>query len=258
MTSAYAIPPGDWLTHLRRETDSFASVASISPLAAHVPAYPDFTVETLSAHIGRALRIFAPLISAEPGSEEGPPAGQAVIDWLRAGLEPLLTALREVSPDKLVSFPHRAGERPAGLIAPLLAVEVGVHRWDVESVLGEHAAIPAELAGRAIDSVFENFVPRLASSGVEPIGGTLRLRASDTDASWRVSTQDGRLIAGRDHGDSADATTEVSATAENLALLVWKRKPLALTGAQVTGDAGVLRRFLTVDYVPDPRTTAAH
>jgi hypothetical protein len=45
-----------------------------------------------------------------------------------------------------VSFPHHTGDQPAGLIAPLLAVEVGVHRWDVKSVLGEHQPIPPDLA----------------------------------------------------------------------------------------------------------------
>jgi hypothetical protein len=42
------------------------------------------------------------------------------------------------------------------LIAPLLAVEVGVHRWNLESVLGEHDAIPPDLAAREVDSVIEN------------------------------------------------------------------------------------------------------
>ncbi len=78
-----------------------------------------------------------------------------------------------------MAFPHDAGDRPAALIAPLLAVEVGVHRWDLESVLGEHDAIPPDLAAREVDSVIENFVPRLASTGVTPIGGTVRLRATD-------------------------------------------------------------------------------
>lgn len=49
--------------HVRRETVRFVEVAARSPLRAHVPAYPAFTVETLSAHIGRALRIFPTIIS---------------------------------------------------------------------------------------------------------------------------------------------------------------------------------------------------
>ena len=70
--------------HVRRETDRFVEVAARSPLRAHVPAYPAFTVETLSAHIGRALRIFNTIISG--GSYRADevieaPAGAAVVEW---------------------------------------------------------------------------------------------------------------------------------------------------------------------------------
>jgi hypothetical protein len=47
---------GEWLAHLRREASRFVEVAARSPLQVHVPSYPAFTVETLSAHIGRVLR----------------------------------------------------------------------------------------------------------------------------------------------------------------------------------------------------------
>jgi Mycothiol maleylpyruvate isomerase N-terminal domain len=132
------------LEHVRREALRFAEVAARSPLPAHVPAYPAFTVETLTAHIGRVLRGFPALLA--PGSEAAPqeaPDGPAVIEWASGGLEPLLTLLSEIPPETPVTFPHGRGERPASRIAPLLAVEVGVHRWDLETVLGEHDPVPA-------------------------------------------------------------------------------------------------------------------
>ena len=55
-TSTAVTPTVSWLAHLRRETERFAVVVRQSPLRAHVPAYPAFTVETLTAHISRALR----------------------------------------------------------------------------------------------------------------------------------------------------------------------------------------------------------
>ena len=58
-----------------------------------------------------------------------------------------------------MSLPHQVGDRPAGLIAPQVTVEVGVHRWDVESVLGEHVPIPSDLAVQDVESVFINFAP---------------------------------------------------------------------------------------------------
>ena len=251
----------EWLAHLNRETGWFVEAADRSPLVAHVPTYPAFTVASLSAHIGRALRIFQAVISGGSYSEGqviDVPAGPAVTGWVQAGLGPLATALAEVEPDRPVTFPHGAGERPAALIAPLLAVEVGVHRWDVESVLGDHRPIPADLAIREVESVFENFVPRLASTGVAPIGGDVRLRATDAPASWDISVQDGRLLAGRTAGEPGDAAVTVSAPVEDLALIVWKRWPPPRPGVQVSGPVDVLKRFLATDYIPDPRTTPEH
>ena len=134
MSNALAASPASaqaFPAHVRRETGRFLEVAARSPLQAHVPAYPAFTVETLFAHIGRVLRIFHTILCAGSDRQDEAiqaPTGPAIIEWVQAGLEPLLTVLEEVPPDTLVTFPHGTGDRPAALIAPLLAVEIGVHR----------------------------------------------------------------------------------------------------------------------------------
>jgi uncharacterized protein (TIGR03083 family) len=249
-----------WLAHLERETKRFAQVVRQSPLAAHVPAYPDFTVHSLAVHIGRVLRLFQSVLAA--GSADNPdievPDGGEVTDWVLAGLDPLVKLLGETPADKPVPFPHQTGDRPAGLIAPLLAVEVGVHRWDVETVLGEHVPIPADLALREVENVFANFVPRLAGSGVAHIGGTVSLRASDVRAAWRVHVTDGRLVTEPVPDGPADASVTVTGAAQDIALLVWKRALPPRPELDVAGDVSVLKRFLVTDYIPDPRTTAAH
>jgi uncharacterized protein (TIGR03083 family) len=260
-TSTAAPPTVSWLAHLEREAERFATVVRQSPLRAHVPAYPDFTVHSLAAHIGRGLRQFHAIVApGEASPSLDAPDGEEVADWILAGLGPLVTVLREVPPDQPVAFPHDAGDRPAGLIAPLLAVEVGVHRWDVESVLGDHAPIPAELAVQEVESVFANFVPRLAGSGVADIGGTVWLRATDTTAAWTARVDDGRLTTERAPGapDSASGTVIVTAPAQDIALLVWKRALPPRPELDVAGNTDVLKRFLVTDYIPDPRTTPAH
>jgi uncharacterized protein (TIGR03083 family) len=249
------------LAHIERETRRFVEVGARSPLGAHVPTYPAFTVETLAVHIGRGLRIFHTIASG--GTYEATevipaPQGPAAIEWVEEALEPLLTLLREVPADKPVTFPHGAGEFPASAVAATLAVEVGVHRWDLESVLGDHAPIPAELAIGEIEKVFENYAPRLAGAGVAPIGGTVQLRATDTDVAWQAHVDDGRLQAARSKGDGDGADVLVSAPIEDLALIVWKRWPPPRPGVEITGPVDVLKRFLSIDYIPDPRTTPAH
>jgi uncharacterized protein (TIGR03083 family) len=259
-------PTEAFVGHIERETRQFLDVAGRSPLAATVPTYPAFTVETLTAHVGRALRIFHDIVSTGSYSEDEPvpaPDGEAVLEWTEAALDPLLSLLTVTPPDTLVPLPHQQGERPVSFVASSLAVEVGVHRWDVESALGEHAPIPAELAATEIDKVFEVYVPRLAGQGVPPLGGTLALVATDTDIQWHASVEDGGLRAGRTDGrvageGSVDADVVVRATTEDLALLVWKRWLAPRSGLEVTGSSQVLDAFSAIDYIPDPRTTPAH
>ena len=254
-------PVGTSIGHVRRETSRFVEVAARSPLEVHVPAYPAFTVETLSAHIGRALRIFHDILAGQAVSLDRlpqAPAGSAVIEWVEAGLDPLGRLAAEVDPDTPVPFPHDAGDRPARQVPASLAVEIGVHRWDVESVLGDHATTPEDLAVSEIETVFANFVPRLASSGVAPIGGTVHLHATDAAITWSVSVQDGRLVTGRLEAGAQGGDVTVSATAADLALVVWKRALPPRAGVDVVGRDEVLRRFLSTDYIPDPRTTPAH
>ena len=257
-TSTTISPTARWLTHLRRETERFAEVVRESPLRAHVPAYPDFTVHSLAAHIGRGLRLFHAIATGGEQPALEVPDGADVSDWVLAGLAPLVTALGEIPPDQLVPFPHDTGDRPAGLIATVLAVEVGVHRWDVESVLGEHAPIPADLAVQEVENVFGNFVPRLAGSGVADIGGTVWLQATDTEAAWSARVSDGRLTTERAADAPADAAVSVTGTAQDIALLVWKRALPPRAELDVAGNVEVLKRFLVTDYIPDPRTTPAH
>jgi uncharacterized protein (TIGR03083 family) len=256
-----SIPPvAPWLAHLRREAERFAQVVTQSPLRAHVPAYPDFTVYSLAIHIGRVLRLFHGIV-ADGGGEylaAEVPDDEDVADWVLAAVDPLVELLSQVPPDKPVRLPHQAGERPAGLLAPQVTVEVGVHRWDVESVLGEHAPIPSDLAVQEVESVFANFVPRLAASGVADIGGTVWLQTTDTGAAWSARVSDGRLVTEHAPSGPHDIAVTVTGTAQDIALLVWKRALPPRPELDVAGSADVLKRFLVTDYIPDPRTTPAH
>lgn len=74
-----------------------------------------------------------------PDLVTGPPSGTA----------PTSSTTRSTPSWRII--PERELQRATrpGLIAPLLAVEVGVHRWNVETVLGQHAAGQRGDAGRA-------------------------------------------------------------------------------------------------------------
>lgn len=213
-TSASAPPAAPWLAHLRREAERFAEVVAQSPLRVHVPAYPDFTVHSLAAHIGRALRLFRGIITTGSGEYQpvGAPDGEDVAGWVLAAVDPLVT----------------------------------------------HVPIPSDLAAQEVESVFANFVPRLAGSGVADIGGAVGLQTTDTAAAWSARVSDGRLVTERAPDGPSGTAVVVTGTAQDIALLVWKRAVPPRPELDVTGSAVVLKRFLATDYIPDPRTTPAH
>jgi hypothetical protein len=93
---------------------------------------------------------------------------------------------------------------------------------------------------------------------VADIGGTVLLRAADTDAAWSVRVSDGRLTTERAPAGPSSASVVVAGAAQDIALLVWKRAVPPRPELDVTGSADVLKRFLVTDYIPDPRTTPAH
>ena len=78
-----------------------------------------------------------------------------------------------------------------------------MHRWDVETVLGQHVPIPPDLAVREVENVFANFAPRLAGSGVADIGGTVWLRTTDTPSAWSAHVDNGRLLTEQAPADPA-------------------------------------------------------
>lgn len=249
------------LEQVEEETLRFVEVARHSPFDAVVPTYPAFSVATLSAHVGRVLRVFRDVVvdgAVTDGDPFAAPSGPEVFDWLVEGLEPALHALREVDTDALLYLPRRTVASSPSEVASALLVEVGVHRWDLESVIGAHAPIPTDLAVRAIDSVVENFVPLLASAGVESIGGKVRVQATDSPDGWSFAVVDGALRAERASNTNFGADVMVSGAAAELALIVWKRSSFLQRAVNVVGPIGVFTRLLEIDYVPNPLTTAAH
>jgi hypothetical protein len=109
-----------------------------------------------------------------------------------------------------------------------------------------------------VENVFANFVPRLAGSGVADIGGTVWLRTTDTASAWSARVAGGRLVTEQAPDDPGDTAVVATGTAQDIALLVWKRAVPPRPELEVTGSADVLKRFLATDYIPDPRTTPAH
>lgn len=242
------------LAHIWRETTRFAQLATREPLSLPVPSYPAFTVETLTAHVGTTLRsLQAALTGQRVAGEIQPPRGPAVIEWMGAGLDPVLKLLRDAKPDELVPFPPGTGTRRAALLAPLLAVQLALHRWDLESVRGEYSATPPDLAVAEIETALAADAAHLTGPAVSPIGGVVQLRASDVGIGWATWVTRGRLVTRRLTGKNVAPDVVASARAQDLALMLWNRAAPQWPRVRVSGASDVLTRFLRIGYVPDPR-----
>ena len=128
------------VTHVDREARRCIEVATRSPLTAHVPSYPAYTVETLTAHIGKTMRIFHAVLSrtSPPSQPErsplplGPPSSTGRRRSSTAAQRPVEGRAR---PDVQFLGGRRGQTASGGTLISSLAVEVGLHRWDLESVL---------------------------------------------------------------------------------------------------------------------------
>jgi hypothetical protein len=98
-----------------------------------------------------------------------------------------------------------------------------VHRWDVESVLGDHAPIPADLAVQEVESVFANFVPR---------GGQMR---------WRVARHANSLRKRRWIMPSSNDSLHLAIALDSAGWhpAAW-REPAARPGEPLTPKYGLL------------------
>ena len=145
----------------------------------------------------------------------------------------LLETLREFDPaaetytlsesDKTVGFWHRRQ-----------LFETLVHLWDLRSAADSDAPPPAEVEPEVhadgVAELFDVFLPRARL--LAPLGGIIRLEATDTGDSW---------VFGNDwqRDDPEIPTATVRGTASELLLYVWNRTDRV----ERAGDLDALRRF---------------
>lgn len=160
-----------------------------------------------------------------------------LVQWYEDGLLELLQVLRDTPDD--ARFWTFDPTRPAiAFLRRRMAHETAVHRWDCEAAYGDPAPIPPRLAADGIDELLTVYLPAWGA----PNGGgeTVALEAADTGSSWWLRIGNGTLTTARPAGD-ADAL--VRASANDLLLALWGRRPL--DDLATAGDLGPLRRLLS-------------
>lgn len=227
------------------------AVARPGALGRPVAACPGWTVHDLVRHLGAVQASWTLILRAagkRPDEDELRAAhdvGDDLIGWWRERSAGLVRQLSELAPDA-PSWCWWNPERGATAadVASRQAHEALVHRWDAEHAAGSVHPTDPTLAADGVDEFATRF---LGGDGWSGPSGVLALRSEDTRHEWRFGcgsaspAADGRprwLVDKR----ALPLAAVVTASAETLDLMLWRRVPLDPDRTQ--GDAELLSAFL--------------
>ncbi|MFF7633072.1 maleylpyruvate isomerase family mycothiol-dependent enzyme [Kitasatospora sp. NPDC008050] len=239
-----------------RSTAFRAAVAAAPSLDVQVPACPEWTLFDLVEHLGGGDRFWAAVVSAGPG--DAPPAEataaraalevprerEALLAWLAASTQLLLSALREAGPRSgcWTWWPVSQSPRNSGAVARHRVQETAVHTYDAQVTVGAPQPLPAEVA---LDGVEEFLFTCCATPSAWPHKPTAFDFHATEGRSWRLTVDgDGarstRIPApGATTGEGLDAAgASIHGTAGELVLFCYNRIPAG--SMHVDGDAGLL------------------
>jgi uncharacterized protein (TIGR03083 family) len=234
----------EWLHH---EGTALGDAADGVDPDVPVGIVPDWSLRESVRHIGGIHRWAATMVREErterwdttllevvggrwPGDDE-------LVDWYRAGLAALLTAIRSAPPD-FDGWAFLPAPSTRAFWARRQAHETAIHRADVQSCSEAVSAYDAAFAADGVDEILFGFAQR--RNDLPPDPPVLRLEATDVDRVWTARLGPERVDAATDAEAAvtpmADCT--VRAPASDLYLLLWNRRHA--TSAEVTGDPTVL------------------
>lgn len=245
---------------LTDQTEQLRDVVRESDPATPVPTCPGWTIGALVRHLAGGQRWAAEIVGTRATA---PPDDRSFRDVTRAEEESsraldqqlaessaaLAAALRGAGPDAPVWTP--LGPGTAAFFARRFAHETAVHRADATLAAGRPYALEPEIVVDAVDEwlelgslpqMLDLFPERRALIGP---GRTVHLHATDSpaalDAEWVVDLTGAVPTWRRAHEKSAVA---VRGPLTDLLLLVYGRRGVAGTGAEVFGDRDLLDSWL--------------
>ncbi|GAA1873269.1 maleylpyruvate isomerase family mycothiol-dependent enzyme [Pseudonocardia ailaonensis] len=240
----------DFATHctqIRTQTELLTALDG-ADLRAPVPSCPGWTLGALVRHVGGGHRWAAELVRTrateflddeQVRKVDGDDSGPLPVDWLRAGADELVAALREAGPAAKVWVPFRYDS--ASFFARRFAHETLLHRADACLAAGRAFEAGREIALDAVDewleldAIPEHFALTPSKREVLGAGRTLVLQASDSGVSWFVDLT-GDVITWR--RGSGGAAAGLRAPLTTLLLVLYRRLPL--DAAEVTGERPLL------------------
>jgi uncharacterized protein (TIGR03083 family) len=214
---------GDYISALRWNGNAAAQATRETSMETAVPSCPEWNLRDLAGHLGSHHRWVAGNLDQPPDGDpfkmrEGPPADEAIPDWLAEGAEMLATKLEATDPAKpcwtWVPFDQSVGfwsRRTTDGFDPALAAD-GVD---------EYLGILGAFRGRRF-----------------PEAGSIHLHTTDTPGEWLVRLDAEGVHLTREH---AKGDVAIRGSASEVLLVLMGRK--TMNAVDVFGEAPLFERF---------------
>ena len=253
------LSPGDYLRHLRSDSDRLRAVLADCDPAARVPGCPDWTAADLLGHHGGVLEFWATIVEQRPAGpdesrdEPAPPTSYA--DRLahhEAQTERLVAALGAADPAEAAWT--WSAEQTVGFTFRRQAHEALIHRLDAEQTAGAVTPLDAELAADGVDEALDIMFGGTPGWG-SFAGGGRHVRVDITDRDESIWVETGRFTGtdpenGTTYDEDDIAKVEprdgepdavVAGPAAALDAWLWRRG--SADEITVTGDEAVVAHF---------------
>ena len=228
----------------RQDADALLSTAA-TDWGRPIPHCPEWDAAELVRHTGSIFAWMGAIISSRERviRRTLDPAPEQRVDlssWYLTQLDRTLALLASADPESKTWTFSSSGNRRVEWWIRRLAVEVAIHRWDVEHAVGvDGGSTPRPLdravATAGIGEFMVEFLPELLSQeSVVGLHGTLQLQPSDDGEGWWTDL-DARSSS---PGVRAAATCTIRAT--NSDLLLWLNNRRRADSLAASGDLRVL------------------
>ncbi len=213
-----------------------------------VPHCPAWDAAGLVGHMGGILQWMAAVVSSgdRVSRRTLPPPPDEPTDlpvWYSTCLEETLAVLGSADPDTETWTFSTIGNRRVAWWHRRLAVELAIHRWDIQHAVALDGGAPpphldGSVASAGVEEFLTEFLPGLlAQDGVEGLAGTLHLHVLDGSADWWIDLDaDGSAL-------PAGITAATTVSGGQSGLLLWLTNRRSLDTLEVTGNRQIADRW---------------
>lgn len=243
----------DYAGHVEQLSTQYQALrtaaAEVGP-AQPIPTCPEWTVETLIAHLGRVYGWVPGLIEAQqqPELPEAPDGWAKLLSWTDEALTELVRTLRVTDPGTAAwGFTQNA---TVAFWARRMAHETAIHRLDAEhAAAGNTEPLPGLIfdpafAADGIDELLAVLVPvPHPAKNTIPTDGTLLVHAADAGQAWQLTLTPGAAPTCHPaQGAATEVDATMAGTADAVYRAIWGRPHTAVR----TGNAELF------DAIPTP------